>query len=199
MGHFDTTPVKMISTKISLLGTWGFLCFFLSNFYQEAIYSALTTQILPPLPETIEELGDSGLKIVTSSSKFKDILLPDLIDNLDKSLFPNFYTTLRNLNKTLTHGSDTPFRVVTLAMVRKNYLFGVVSRIFAGLRESGIYEKWIETYVTKFQSFLSAKEVWMAGESRWLELRLYCFAEKYICQGSWESGGVIKGLKLWGG
>lgn len=49
-------------------------------------------------------------------------------------------------------------------MVRKNYLFGVVSRIFAGLRESGIYEKWIETYVTKFQSFLSAKEVWMAGE-----------------------------------
>lgn len=34
MGQCGTSPVKQISSKISLLGCWAFFCFFLNNFYQ---------------------------------------------------------------------------------------------------------------------------------------------------------------------
>lgn len=60
----------------------------------------------------MEELADSGLKIVTTKrsidtrnseilSELKDILLPDLIHSLKKEKFPRFYETLKKLNGSL--------------------------------------------------------------------------------------------------
>lgn len=179
----------------------------------------------------MEELSDSGLKIVTTritfdsnrskyNSELKDVLLRDLIENLDWKRFPAFFIILNKLNKTLTpvhipntalvetiiNGSvfqseenqsvtvttssnfalmdyhhslkelretiefysenevilrkaeDTPFRVLILAMIRRNYVFPEISKIFRCLKESGIYDKWIETHGTK-QHLFNTKEI----------------------------------------